>query len=45
MVLGCEVMVDIDGALLARQRPDVTVGGEDFVALAEKFFDGFRFRL
>ena len=39
-ILGQEAVFDIDRAVFARQVANVAVGGQDLVALAEKFFDG-----
>ena len=35
-----EIIIRIDRALLAGQSPDVSVGCEDLVALAQELFDG-----
>ncbi len=42
MVEGGKIMIHVDGTLLAWQRSHVTVGSQDLVARAEKFFNGFR---
>ena len=44
MISGRKVVFDINRALLAWQRPHMTVRGQHLVALAQKFFDSFCFR-